>query len=593
MPKGFPSVLQRARKLSRRELLQQLKQRGTPEGKVVESVKSLRNQAALSDVKDYTLAISALGRVGRWAEAGLQRLTFSYTLLEHPWKRISHAPAGGESQLRAVPESSRQFGEIMVAICYNVWELPKALCFEVDSRHVIGVPADSFLPHQVAEELLCSMQLAEKASFLIDLEAFGAALKQSWLQFAAFERVDVERIQCNVELQHVRRGPEAIDLVQHVLQVGNRSEMTLRWPLWQEAPEAAPIQGSRCVVTLELEAFDLMSRPTSKRVLHCRQGSGELPDCVELALAVLGPKQRAELRCAKAPGLAGWPDASAPALFRVAVLNRTCESAECHDLEQQLREDKDHAGALLKGNRPLLALLKLAALSARGSSASPLPTELQRECLQLRCVAELRLGFASAEASAAALLDEHGRSCRHLNLHARAIMARDPSAAVDDLLAALQLKPGCATTERLLKRAERLLERAQRAQRWFDGRGAEKRTAEARSALLCFQCGRLRSDGHVGEAGSKMADRYLCEECWSCFRKIRRCQQLELDRRVEKATYSDYSTATDELPSLEDVPQDWDRRHPMWQRSNETNPDWQLLRPKNAVTKPESFALVD
>eukprot|EP00439_Symbiodinium_sp_Y106_P044125 s2843_g5.t1 len=115
----------------------------------------------------------------------------------------------------------------------------------------------------------------------------------------------------------------------------------------------------------------------------------------------------------------------------------------------------------------------------------------------------------------------------------------------------------------------------------------------ARSALLCFQCGRLRSGGHVGEAGSKMAHRYLCEECWSCFRKIRRCQQLELDRRVEKATYSDYSTATDELPSLEDVPQDWDRRHPMWQRSNETNPDWQLLRPKNAVTKPESFALVD
>eukprot|EP00439_Symbiodinium_sp_Y106_P046013 s2843_g5.t2 len=373
-----------------------------------------------------------------------------------------------------------------VAICYNVWELPKGQSQQIllleptTCRHVIGVQEDSFLPHQVAEELLCSMQLAEKASFLIDLEAFGAALKQSWLEFAAFERVDVERIQCNVELQHVRRGPEAIDLVQHVLQVGNGSEMTLRWPLSQEAPEAAPIQGSRCVVTLELEAFDLMRRPTSKRVLHCRQGSGELPDCVELALAVLGPKQHAELRCAKAHGLAGWPDAPAPALFRVAVLNRTCEPAECQDLEQQLREDKDHAVALLKGNRPLLALLKLAAISARCSGASALPTELQRECLQLRCVAELRLGFASAEASAAALLDEHGRSCRHLNLHARAVMARDPSAAVDDLLAASQLKPGCATTGRLLKRAERLLERAQRAQRWFDGRGAEKRTAEGR-----------------------------------------------------------------------------------------------------------------
>ena len=94
-------------------------------------------------------------------------------------------------------------------------------------------------------------------------------------------------------------------------------------------------------------------------------------------------------------------------------------------------------------------------------------------CLQLRCVAELRLGFSSAEASAAvafcnqlsfsgstctvvkvrlryctslklfhlsskALLDQHGRTCRHLNLHARAVMARNPSAAVDDLLAASQ-----------------------------------------------------------------------------------------------------------------------------------------------------------
>ncbi|CAE7742160.1 MRL1 [Symbiodinium sp. CCMP2456] len=71
MPKGgrFPSVLQRAHKLSHRELLQQLKQRGTPEGKVVEIVALLRDQAGLSDVKDYTLAISALGRVGRWFEA--------------------------------------------------------------------------------------------------------------------------------------------------------------------------------------------------------------------------------------------------------------------------------------------------------------------------------------------------------------------------------------------------------------------------------------------------------------------------------------------------------------------------------------------
>ena len=33
---------------------------------------------------------------------------------------------------------------------------------------------------------------------------------------------------------------------------------------------------------------------------------------MELALAVLGPKQHAELRCAKAHGLAGWPDAPAP-----------------------------------------------------------------------------------------------------------------------------------------------------------------------------------------------------------------------------------------------------------------------------------------
>ena len=60
--------------------------------------------------------------------------------------------------------------------------------------------------------------------------------------------------------------------------------------------------------------------------------------------------------------------------------------------------------------------------------------------------------------------------------------------------------------------------------------------------------------------------------------------KAELERRIEKATYSDYSTGTEELPSLDDVPQDWDSRHPMWNRENLERPDWQL-RTSKARTK--------
>ena len=33
---------------------------------------------------------------------------------------------------------------------------------------------------------------------------------------------------------------------------------------------------------------------------------------------------------------------------------------------------------------------------------------------------------------------------------------------------------------------------------------------------------------------SSALNQNLSQECWSCFRKIRRCQQLELNRRVDK-----------------------------------------------------------
>ncbi|CAE8632699.1 unnamed protein product, partial [Polarella glacialis] len=105
----------------------------------------------------------------------------------------------------------------------------------------------------------------------------------------------------------------------------------------------------------------------------------------------------------------------------------------------------------------------------------------------------------------------------------------------------------------------------------------QERTAEATDEKVCVQCNQLRPEGkRVDDAASKWSGQYVCTECWECSRKIRRSQQKELDRRVEQATYSDYTTHTDELPSLDDTPQDWDSYHPMWRRERTDCPDWQL-----------------
>merc|ERR1711972_54980 len=93
---------------------------------------------------------------------------------------------------------------------------------------------------------------------------------------------------------------------------------------------------------------------------------------------------------------------------------------------------------------------------------------------------------------------------------------------------------------------------------------------------MCDQCNRYRPGGRHADTGSKWSGQYYCAECWECWVKIRRSQQRELDKRVEKATYSDYGTHTDELPSLDDVPKEWDSYHPMWHRNTEHRPDWQL-----------------
>ena len=45
---------------------------------------------------------------------------------------------------------------------------------------------------------------------------------------------------------------------------------------------------------------------------------------------------------------------------------------------------------------------------------------------------------ATGTVPAKVLLAEHGRTARHLTLHARAVLDRDPACAVDDLLAAAQ-----------------------------------------------------------------------------------------------------------------------------------------------------------
>ncbi|CAJ1393516.1 unnamed protein product [Effrenium voratum] len=401
--------------------------------------------------------------------------------------------------------------------------------------------------------MLSSMRPKEKAAFLLDLRALSAS--PAWLFAGEFERVDVERVRVEVVLREILPS-EALDLCQQTFGCeASAVRVTLRRPANQ------PLNCGACApaeVELELELADSRARRLSQRRMRCKQGC--LPDAVELALPWLGVGQRCELS-----GRLDLERLAAPeeaACLRVLLLARG-EPVPLEEVEQQ-------AKVLFKAKRFLPALLLLTAADHPHASQA---------WLRRRCHCELRLGLAAAAASSARLVARRP-SAQHLLLRARARLSQEPAEAVKDIERAAQVDATCRH-QKLLSRAQWQLKRQQRARRWFDGNEAFERSREANSSQRCFQCQRLRA-GHMGSG--KMEGRYLCTECWECWSKIRRCQQAELERRIEKATYSDYSTGTEELPSLDDVPQDWDSRHPMWNRENLERPDWQL-RTSKARTK--------
>eukprot|EP00933_Yihiella_yeosuensis_P017467 TRINITY_DN14582_c0_g2_i1.p1 TRINITY_DN14582_c0_g2~~TRINITY_DN14582_c0_g2_i1.p1 ORF type:complete len:310 (-),score=60.46 TRINITY_DN14582_c0_g2_i1:69-998(-) len=246
---------------------------------------------------------------------------------------------------------------------------------------------------------------------------------------------------------------------------------------------------------------------------------------------------------------------------------------------------KEVAYKLIRQGHDLLAQRKygrildlLGRISAFASNARQVRAqkELRKHCLVNKVVSELRLEvYEAARATAEELIVEDDFSVRSLTLRGRAtLQAGDPQTAKKDFLKALELDPRCKRAKQLLVAARRELRKQRRAALWFDGKGVEGRSSAAVDARVCGQCQQLQREGLDEEAVS--AGKYLCRSCWECWRKIRRSQEKELQKRVEKATYSDYSTHTDELPSLDEAPKEWDSNHPMWSRDCPDRPDWQL-----------------
>lgn len=287
---------------------------------------------------------------------------------------------------------------------------------------------------------------------------------------------------------------------------------------------------------------------------HLSPGDG-VPEAVELSLECLEPGGSCEVSISHA-GLR--PDLR---LVRVWRHSRdSCKPVTLEDAKTAFREQR-FASAALK-------LQKLQTLEQ----------DLEEVRLRLLCICQCRLGLP-ASSTANQLVSRYPKAS-HLELRARIQLQTHPLQALKDMEEAMRLDP--RSDRKLLVSAKRQMKRQRRSQRWFDGHEVEQRSQAANSLELCQQCNRTSSDCEVGEPGSKMEARRLCKECWECWRRIRRYQQLELERQVEKATFSDYSTATDEVASLEDVPQQWDSRHPMWSRESAERPDWQT----QACTRP-------
>ena len=394
----------------------------------------------------------------------------------------------------------------------------------------------------------------------------------------ANDQISSQNIDPNTQPDHP--ASQVLDLWQEVFLV-ELSGLTLR-RLPRPALEALEA-GALCgrtgdlgdEVCLDLEVLDGCRRVViARQTRRCVQGGGSLPDAVEMSLWCLEPGQAGEVCCQDARFgnvelFQGLENHCLPLFFRVWLRSRVEVPTDQRSFASTLK----HAKEALKQKRFLLGLLRLRSLQTTCETGS-MGESSQEDFLRQLCICEHRLGLASAEVTANRLVQQHV-SARHLMLRARLRVASKPAQALRDIEKALEMDPKRADPK-LLQRARKELKRQQRTSRWFDGQDADERTLQASNPHACHQCNQVRQHGHVGESGSKMEGKYLCRDCWQCWLKIRRFQKLELDRQVEKATNSDYSTATDELPSLDDKPQDWDSRHPMWNRENPKRPDWQL-----------------
>jgi len=339
-------------------------------------------------------------------------------------------------------------------------------------------------------------------------------------------------------------------------------------------------------VQLQLEAYDARGRLLLPRqTLRYIHGTGKQAESVELAVATMLVGESCDVRCYWRPGIRGGPQLCADPWFPVSY-RLTLESV-MEDVED-IQNTPSHAGKLAqeaaclhRAGRHLLAchMYKDAAqkLEVEWPMLSKEMRPLHRRCLAGIARCELQLGlWRQALASADALLAEHGSYTQASLLRAAAMVVLDPEAAMAGLLELTQREPQSHRAQRLLARAWKKVKKQRRARRWFDGQGTEERTAAAKSSQVCYQCGLLKPGGQLSENGSKWGVRYYCPDCWECWRRIRRCQQRELERRVDKAVHSDYSTHTDELPSLDEAPPEWDAYHPMWHRERQECPDWQL-----------------
>lgn len=351
---------------------------------------------------------------------------------------------------------------------------------------------------------------------------------------------------------------------------------------------------------LYVEAYDRQGEvllPKAKtEYVH---GCGEQPDCIELAVATMEVGEMCEVRCSWKDAMNGGKmglstEVALPVSWRLQLVSAIKVSLQpdaatmatgCQVHDWHAQRLRHVAAELFRQKRFLLALLKyemLIKLLGRATGCNQrqrhFVTELRRSCQTQAINCFLHLSwFQEASERVAAVMEEHGISAKLLVLEGRACLKRDPSKALRSFLRAVKMDPSSARPRQLYTKAKEELRRKRRADRWFGGKDAAPRTLEANDPRCCAQCNRCRPMGwHDDDKLSKTHGRYMCVECWECWAKIRCAQQEELERRVDKAVHSDYSTHTDDLPSLDDVPRSWDERHPMWNRQRMDKLQWQV-----------------